>query len=180
VLLFLAIVPILVYWASGRDVYPSVNPESGGPTGVSLLVSTDTVVILMLVLPIIQGDAPWENHSLLPVSCWSVFVSRVLLVAIIGMDHASHREWQQWLSLGSLTLWIPLMPIYYRGFAWPKESKRWRMATLVWFGILTATGWFSFLPHVLDHLKFTDGLVAHSHLAMAGFVTSSISISLIC
>jgi cytochrome c oxidase cbb3-type subunit 1 len=34
------------------------------------------------------------------------------------------------------------------------------------------TGWLSFLPGWLDHLKFTNGLVAHSHLAMAGFCTS--------
>jgi cytochrome c oxidase cbb3-type subunit 1 len=29
-----------------------------------------------------------------------------------------------------------------------------------------------FLPGVLDHFKFTDGLVGHSLLAMAGFVSS--------
>ena len=38
--------------------------------------------------------------------------------------------------------------------------------------VLLASGWIAFLPGVLDQLKFTDGLVAHSHLAMAGFVSS--------
>ena len=34
------------------------------------------------------------------------------------------------------------------------------------------TGWLLFLPGVLDHFKFTDGLVGHSLLAMAGFASS--------
>jgi cytochrome c oxidase cbb3-type subunit I len=34
------------------------------------------------------------------------------------------------------------------------------------------TGWAFFLPGILDRLKFTDGLVGHSILAMAGFVSS--------
>jgi cytochrome c oxidase cbb3-type subunit 1 len=34
------------------------------------------------------------------------------------------------------------------------------------------TGWIFFLPGVLDHFKFTDGLVGHSFVAMAGFTSS--------
>ena len=37
---------------------------------------------------------------------------------------------------------------------------------------LVLTGWVLFLPGVLDHFKFTDGLVGHSLLAMAGFTSS--------
>jgi len=43
---------------------------------------------------------------------------------------------------------------------------------LFWWALLIPTGWCLFLPGVLDHLKFTDGLVSHSLMAMAGFVTS--------
>jgi cytochrome c oxidase cbb3-type subunit 1 len=46
------------------------------------------------------------------------------------------------------------------------------MSFLFWWILLLASGWFAFLPGMLDRLKFTDGLVAHSHLAMAGFVSS--------
>ena len=34
------------------------------------------------------------------------------------------------------------------------------------------SGWIMFLPEVADRVKFTNVLVAHSHLAMAGLVTS--------
>jgi cytochrome c oxidase cbb3-type subunit 1 len=43
---------------------------------------------------------------------------------------------------------------------------------MAWWAILVPTGWAFFLPGILDRLKFTDGLVAHSILAMAGFVSS--------
>ena len=41
-----------------------------------------------------------------------------------------------------------------------------------WLGLLIVNGLVSFLPGILDRLKFSDALVAHSHLAMAGFTTS--------
>ena len=42
----------------------------------------------------------------------------------------------------------------------------------LWLGLLIVNGVVSFLPGILDRLKFSDALVAHSHLAMAGFTTS--------
>ena len=45
---------------------------------------------------------------------------------------------------------------------------------LWWWAALVITGWVFFLPGVLDHLKFTDGLVGHSFVAMAGFTSSLI------
>jgi cytochrome c oxidase cbb3-type subunit 1 len=46
------------------------------------------------------------------------------------------------------------------------------VAFLWWWAILLVTGWVFFLPGVLDHFKFTDGLVGHSFIAMAGFASS--------
>jgi cytochrome c oxidase cbb3-type subunit 1 len=48
------------------------------------------------------------------------------------------------------------------------------MAFLWWWAALLVTGWVFFLPGVLDHFKFTDGLVGHSFVAMAGFTSSFI------
>ena len=41
-----------------------------------------------------------------------------------------------------------------------------------WWGLLVLTGYLMYFPWILDRIKFTQGLVAHSHLAMAGFTTS--------
>ena len=78
----------------------------------------------------------------------------------------------QFLSLGSLLLWLPLTPAYYAAFEWHTNARRWRVAFLWWWAALLVTGWVFFLPGVLDHFKFTDGLVGHSFVAMAGFASS--------
>jgi cytochrome c oxidase cbb3-type subunit 1 len=43
---------------------------------------------------------------------------------------------------------------------------------LLWWAALLLSGWIAFLPGVLDRIKFGSGLVAHSHLAMAGFTSA--------
>ena len=48
-----------------------------------------------------------------------------------------------------------------------------------WWGLLVVSGLLMYLPGVLDRLKFTQGLVAHSHLAMAGFTTSFCALLLV-
>jgi cytochrome c oxidase cbb3-type subunit 1 len=90
----------------------------------------------------------------------------------LGRADVSHHKPTQWISLGSLLVWIPLTPAYYSAFHWHENTRRWRIAFLGWWSILVPTGWMLFLPGVLDHFKFTDGLVGHSLLAMAGFVSS--------
>ena len=78
----------------------------------------------------------------------------------------------QILSLGSLLVWLPLTPAYYAAFEWHANTRLWRRAFLGWWLALVLTGWIMFLPGVLDHFKFTDGLVGHSFIAMAGFTSS--------
>ncbi len=46
------------------------------------------------------------------------------------------------------------------------------VAAFVWWLSLVVTGFLTFLPGWSERLKFTNALVAHSHLAMAGLVTS--------
>src|ERR1035437_1024573 len=103
---------------------------------------------------------------------WVIFAAESLLCIALGRNDVSHRLPAQFLSLASLLLWIPLTPIYYTAFQWDPATRRWRNAFLAWWSVLLLTGWALFLPGVLDHFKFTDGLVGHSLLAMAGFVSA--------
>ena len=67
-----------------------------------------------------------------------------------------------------------MTPAYYAAFQWHSNTRRWRLAFFWWWSALVVTGWVFFLPGVLDHFKFTDGLVGHSFIAMAGFTSSLI------
>lgn len=44
-------VPAVLYWSEGAEVYPAVNPDSGGATGAALLGSTLALVTIFLLLP---------------------------------------------------------------------------------------------------------------------------------
>ena len=74
--------------------------------------------------------------------------------------------------MASLLLWVPVLPAYFDSFDWPAHTKRWRNACFFWWGLLVVSAWMIFLPGPLDHFKFTDTLVGHAHMAMAGFVSS--------
>ena len=78
-----------------------------------------------------------------------------------------------------LVPWVVLLPRDWAAFCWPDGSWVWRMAVFGWWGLLALSGVTMFLPGVLDRLKFTQGLVAHSHLAMAGFTTSVCALLLV-
>ncbi len=170
-LLLLFIVPPVIYIASNPALYPPINPDTGGPTGASQLESTLVIIAILLLLPF--GIGQRKNMKSQRVRwAWIVFAAEALLCLTLGRADVSHRRPAQWISLGSLLVWIPLTPAYYSAFLWHDNTRRWRMAFLCWWSILIPTGWMLFLPGVLDHFKFTDGLVGHSLLAMAGFVSS--------
>ena len=171
-LLALLPVPVMLYLATRPDIYPPVDPGTGGPTGASLLGSTLSVIFLLLILPKMCGCQKQKSSTLWTRVGWTAFALQCLLMLVIKTGNSSHREVQQILALGSLLFWIPVMPAYMGQWSWREGVRGWRIATLSWLALLILTGWVSFLPGWLDHLKFTNGLVAHSHLAMAGFVTS--------
>ena len=53
-LIFLLSVPVTLYWAADPKIYPPANPDTGGPTGASLLESTLGIVSVLacfLVVP---------------------------------------------------------------------------------------------------------------------------------
>jgi cytochrome c oxidase cbb3-type subunit I len=172
VLLGLLAVPSVLYWSAGRDVYPSVNPDSGGATGASLLGSTLGLVAIAGWLPQALGLAAAAGARAGGRWFWSGLGVSLAVFALSDHGHASHHARAQIAALGTLLAWAPLLWVYYRGFAWPVASRRWLAAALGWWVVLLASGWWTFLPGVSERFKFTHVLVAHAHLAMAGVVTS--------
>ena len=170
-LVILFAVPFAIYVASSPDLYPAVNPDTGGPTGASQLESSLLVVAIVLMLPF--GLAHRKSGRLWPVAAsWVALIAESALCVAMAHGDASHHSAAQFLSLGSLLLWLPLTPAYYAAFEWHANTRRWRNAFLWWWGGLLVSGWVLFLPGVLDHFKFTDGLVGHSFTAMAGFLSA--------
>ena len=177
-LVLLLAVPILIYLASGPGNYPPVDPDTGGPTGASQLESSLVVVALLLLMPF--SLAPRRpGHAWQVRLPWIVLAAETVLCVALGRGDLSHHRPASFLSLGSLLLWLPLTPAYYGAFAWSPIARRWRQAFLCWWSLLLVTAWILFLPGVLDHFKFTDGLVGHSLLAMAGFTSSLVIFVLI-
>lgn len=170
-LAILLAVPFAIYFASSPDFYPAVNPDTGGPTGASQLESSLFVVAILLMLPF--GLTHRKSGRSWPVSAsWAVLIAEAALCVAMGNGDVSHHRPAQFLSLGSLLIWLPLTPAYYAAFEWHANTRRWRNAFLWWWAGLLISGWILFLPGVLDHFKFTDGLVGHSFTAMAGFLSA--------
>jgi cytochrome c oxidase cbb3-type subunit I len=164
-------IPFLIYAAAGTGSYPPVNPDTGGPTGTSQLESSLAVVAILLMLPFGLTSRQAGQARAVTIS-WGTLLAETLLCAALRHGDISHHLPAQYLSLGSLLVWLLLIPAYYAAFQWNSNTRRWRLAVLWWWGALVASGWVLFLPGVLDHFKFTDGLVGHSFVAMAGFTSS--------
>ena len=166
-LLGLLAVPPLLFLASGRDFYPAVNPDSGGATGAALLGSTLGIVTLFGLLPLMlqrRREVPASWFWMALAASWGMFA---------GMRHGavSHHAPDQIIGLGLLLAWVPLLHRYWTKFDWPAGARQWLGAAFAWWLLLVVTGWLTFLPGWSERLKFTNGLVAHAHLAMAGLVT---------
>ena len=171
-LLVLALVPPGMWHASSPAVYPPVNPASGGPTGASLLGSTLVVVLLLLLLPRSMGLAFRKSASPWPKRTLGYFVFSAAVCAFAEFRGGTHHDLLQIFALGLLLPWPVILFRDWRDFEWPEHTRTWRMAIYAWWALLVVSGFGVFLPGVLDRLKFTQSLVAHSHLAMAGFTTS--------
>jgi cytochrome c oxidase cbb3-type subunit 1 len=170
-LVLLLAVPIAIYFASNPALYPAINPDTGGPTGASQLESSLMIVAILLMLPFgLTRRKSLRSRTI--TSAWAILIAEFLLCFALGRADISHHRPAQFLSLGSLLIWVPLTPAYYAAFEWHLNTRRWRIAFLAWWSALVLSGWVLFLPGILDHFKFTDGLVGHSLLAMAGFTSS--------
>jgi len=109
----------------------------------------------------------------------ALLAAHFAVFALLGHGDRSHHEPAQVAGLASLVAWPVLLTVHLRRFAWPAASRRWLYALGAWGTFLVATGLADFLPGALDHLKFTNALVAHAHVAMAGLVTSLNAVVLI-
>lgn len=166
----LAMVPVSMVFAASPEVYPPVDKATGGPTGSSLLGSTLFVIGLMLLLPratLQRKQAATESWAM-----WGFFILSWIVFAVGEAIGGSHYDTIQIVSLCFLLPWVSLIPRDWRKFRWGNGSEAWRMAMILWWAILVVSGCLMYFPGILDRLKFTQGLVAHSHLAMAGFTTS--------
>jgi cytochrome c oxidase cbb3-type subunit 1 len=178
-LLVLLPIPIIFYWACSRDIYPTVNPHSGGATGTGLLGSTLGIIAIFAFLPTclrIPLKRSLENRP--NIIGRAAFALSALIFALISHGHASHHELSQALGLGTLLAWGPLTWHFLNRYTWHEYERRWKNSALIWWILLLHTGWITFLPGISERLKFTHALVAHSHLAMAGLVTSVLVIAL--
>jgi cytochrome c oxidase cbb3-type subunit 1 len=103
---------------------------------------------------------------------WGIF-------AAVGHGHESHHVFAQIAALAVLLAWVPLLAWHWLAHEWPAAARPWLLAALGWWALLVASGWLAFLPGWSERLKFTHGLVAHAHLAMAGVVTGVNAVLLI-
>lgn len=167
-LTLLLAVPSVLFWSTARTIFPSVNPDSGGSTGASLLGSTLGIITIFILTPVFLGLAPRRPTRVfvgLLAASWVVF-------AAIDRGNVSHHVMPQMVALAILIAWIPLLPMAWSRYAWPEAARPWLRAAAGWWGLLVLTGWITFLPGISEALKFTHALVGHAHLAMAGLLTS--------
>jgi len=170
-LVILLAVPFLIFIAASSGNYAPVNPDTGGPTGASQLESSLAIVAILLTLPYGLTHRKAVRSRIITAS-WFILFAESLLCVSLGRADITHRNPFQFLSLATLLVWLAIIPLYYESFSWRRDTRRWRLAFFWWWGALVVTGWIFFLPGVLDHFKFTDGLVGHSFVAMAGFTSS--------
>ncbi len=165
----LLIVPVSLAIACSPASYPPVDVTTGGPTGSSLMGSTLVVIGLALILPLATslpgkgGVGPWKWFFYL--FSWGVFI-------ITEWMGGTHHDPAQIGAMSLLLPWIWILPRDWSGYVWPAGSRPWRMAVFGWWALLVFSGWLMYEQWLLDRIKFTQALVAHSHMAMAGFTTS--------
>ncbi|MBI2214661.1 MAG: hypothetical protein HYU52_13530 [Acidobacteria bacterium] len=167
----LFIVPLVLALSADRAVYPAVNPHSGGATGWSLLGSTLGIVVIFIATPALVG-VERKGSARAVATCWIALAASGTLFALVGHGDRSNHEPAQIAALATLLVWPPLLLWLYSKYEWPAASRRWLGAFGVWGSALVSTAFAMFLPGILERTKFTNVLVSHSHLAMAGLVTS--------
>ena len=167
VLLVLLVVPNALHWAAGREVYPSVNPDSGGATGARLLASTLGIVAIYGFIAEVLGLGRKDRRAWY----WGYLLLSGFVAVASEQGQSSHHEPAQVLGLATLLGWLPLAWIFFRGGRGEPAARRWWGAAFGWWVALVVSGLLTFLPGFSERLKYTNAMVGHAHLAMAGLVT---------
>ncbi len=166
----LAVPPALAL-ATSRRTYPPINPHSGGPTGADLLGSSLAVLAVFVLAPAILG-LELARHRRGTRGALLLLGAQALLFFAVSRGDASHRDPLQVAALATLLAWAVVLPRHLRRYDWPAAARPWLGAFLLWGAALLATGVGAFLPGVLERVKFTNALVGHAHIAMAGLASS--------
>lgn len=171
-LLVLSTVPVAMLLATARHTYPPINPASGGPTGADLLGSTLGVLWIFLLTPaLFELPRRRARPALRPLVV--LLAAQFALFAVArAAGETSHRDSLQLSALVSLLVWAWPLPRFLYAFEWPAAARPWLAAFLLWAAALLASGLLAFLPGVLERVKFTNALVGHAHVAMAGMASS--------
>lgn len=157
--------------------YPPIDPSTGGPTGTDLAASTVAILPLFLGLPTLLGLAR-RIQAPRPLHLWALFALHAALLPLFGLGDQSHRSPWQIAAIASVLIWPLPLARHLLGYVWPEGSGRWLAALGVWGGLLSTSALLTYLPGILDRVKFTHALVGHAHLAMAGFITSFAGLTL--
>lgn len=168
----LCTVPVALVVATSRASYPPVNPRSGGPTGADLLGSTLIVVWVFLFAPSLLGVTHPRGDGPRRTLAWICAAQTVLFFVVRARGATTEADPVQYLSLATLVLWAWALPRFLLAHPWPAAARRWVLAFLWWALALLVTGVGAFLPGVLPLVKFTNALVGHAHIAMAGMATA--------
>lgn len=176
-LLLLAAGPWALALALDARNYPPVDPSTGGPTGTDLAASTLAILPLFLSLPALLGLARRPGRPR-PLLLWALFAVHAGALPLFGLGDQSHRSPLQIAAIASVLVWPLPLARHLLGHLWPAGSGRWLAALGAWGALLATSALFTYLPGVLDAIKFTHALVGHAHLAMAGFVTSFAALTL--
>jgi cytochrome c oxidase cbb3-type subunit 1 len=103
---------------------------------------------------------------------WVFFAASWIVFGVTEAMGGTHRDAWQIAPMLMLVPWAWWLPHDWKHFEWPDGSAVWRRAMFAWWVALVLSGVLMFQGDLLDRFKFTQGLVAHTHLAMAGFTTS--------
>lgn len=123
----------------------------------------------------VHSPGPPGGRSLPFLKARGIWIFFAVSWIVFGVTEALGGTHFQAVQIGAMLFllpWVWMLPRDWAGFSWPEGSAVWRVAMFAWWALLVISGFLMYLPGALDHLKFTQGLVAHSHLAMAGFTTS--------
>ena len=170
-ILILLPVPYFMVVAASPELYPPINPESGGATSTSTLASVLGVGLLLALSPYFVGLRPRDGGRFARI-VFGVFALHFVFAMLLGPGDHSHREPLQVAALFSSLIWLPLLWEHLRRFPWPASSRLWVLAMAGWALVLAGTGVIAGLPGMAEKIKYTNTLVGHVHAAAAGLVTA--------